>query len=359
MVHLLAVDGNSMAHRAWHAIRESDDATGAFVFGGVVALVAGIWHHGPYDAVWIAFDDEVNARKQWHPTYKADRHTDPELRERLRTLPGHLEDAGIATAVENGIEADDLLAMATTDATARGWRTDVLSGDRDLLPLVDDHVRLLRPRTTMGDLRVYDPGRVRAEYGVEPRAYRHLAALRGDPSDGLPGVDGIGEKTAARLLADHATLDELYANLCYLPAKVERALRTGRTLAMANLEVMRPLPVAVDLDRAGPLDVDRVSAVLDDHDQHRVARRLAHHVTVAALGPVPPPDEAPTPDDPFDRPAPSDDLLPEPELIDPDGGVDVGGDDQHEDELAGRTLPDPIPVPVHGDQPALFPVADS
>jgi len=360
VVHLLAVDGNSMAHRAWHAIRESEDATGAFVLGGMMTLMSSVWHHGPFDAVFVAFDDEVNARKEWHPTYKADRHTDDDLRTRLRALPDHFAAAGIATAVEPGIEADDLLAAVTVEATRRGWRTDVLSGDRDLLPLVDDHVRLLRPRATMGDLLAYDPGLVRSEYGVEPSAYRHLAALRGDPSDGLPGVDGIGAKTAARLLADHGTLDELYANLCYLSPRDERALRAGRALARANLEVMTPIEVAVDLDAVGPLDVERARAVLDGLDQERAGRRLAHHLTLASLDQVPPPDgRAPVPDDdvpwPEHEPPRSHDHDDRPANDEPasaDGDeLDLGvvGEAGHDAVDADRAVPD------RGEQPALFP----
>ncbi len=345
-MHLLAVDGNSMAHRAWHAIRDGDDAVGAFVLGGVMTLVASVWHHGPFDALFIAFDDEVNQRKATHPTYKADRHTDDDLRARLRALPGHLAAAGIATATVPGAEADDLLAAVTVDATRRGWRTDVLSGDRDLLPLVDDHVRLLRPRATMSDLVAYDPARVRAEYGVEPSAYRHLAALRGDPSDGLPGVEGIGAVTAARLLAEHHTLDELYANLCYLPPRDERALRAGRALARANLEVMTPLPVEVDLDAVAAPDLGRIRAVLDDHGQGRAARRLGHLLELARWDTAPPPDVvdqvAPAPAEVHDDvPIPTD----EPPAED---GAEV-----REDLVAA--LPEPgLRAPDLGEQPALF-----
>ncbi len=330
-MHLLAVDGNSMAHRAWHAIRDTDDAVGAFVLGGMVTLVAGVWHHGPFDAVFVALDDEVNQRKQSHPTYKADRETDPELRRRLRELPEHLAEAGIATAVVAGAEADDLLAAAAADATTRGWRTSILSGDRDLLPLVDDRVRLLRPRATMSDLVVYEPDTVRAEYGVQPRAYRHLAALRGDPSDGLPGVPGIGAKSAARLLAEHGDLDGLYANLCFLPPRDERALRQGRTVAYDNLAVMTPLAVTVDLDVVAPLDVDRTRRTLEARDQHRAGRRLAHQVELAertaALAPVPAPHWEPPPDPEPSGPAPPV-PTPEPQV--------------------------PTLVPQQGEQPPLF-----
>ncbi|MBY5163411.1 5'-3' exonuclease [Salsipaludibacter albus] len=361
-MHLLAVDGNSMAHRAWHAIRDGDDAVGAFVLGGVVTLVAGVWHHGPFDLVLVALDDEVNQRKQSHPTYKADRSTDPDLRTRLRELPGHLADAGIATATVAGAEADDLLAAAAHQATSRGWRTSILSGDRDLLPLVDDRVRLLRPRATMSDLVVYEPSTVVAEYGVEPVAYRHLAALRGDPSDGLPGVPGIGAKTAARLLAEHGDLDGLYANLCFLPPRDERALRQGRAVAYDNLAVMTPLDVTVDLDAVGPLDVDRARQALDALDQSRAGRRLAQHLDLAERNAVlppawEPPREPPPPDvlEEWDdleaaNPVATDPEAAEPEAADPDT-------DLHPDD-AIPVGPAPVDlgrlVPQHGEQPQLF-----
>jgi DNA polymerase-1 len=306
-VALLAVDGNSLAHRAWHAITGGDDEVGEFVAAGLLGLIASVWRHGPYDALLVAFDHADNHRKDRHPTYKAGRETDPDLQARLRQLADRLAEFGVATVDEPGLEADDLLAAVTRVATSRGWRTDVLSGDRDLTALVGDQVRLLRPRGSMSDLVVTSPGVVRAEYGVEARQYHDFAALRGDPSDGLPGVNGIGPKTAATLLADHGTLDELYANLCYLPTKVERALRDGREVAFLNRDLMLPMapttPIDTTLDRAAGFDLDAVVVILedlgaDDAGLARAARRLARAHELAA---IPRPDQAdvPLPDEPL------------------------------------------------------------
>lgn len=307
---LLAVDGNSLGHRAWHAIRGSEDEVGEFVAAGVLGLIASVWRHGPYDALLVAFDHEHNQRRTLHPTYKAGRETDPDLQVRLRQLAARLAQFGVATVDEAGLEADDLLAAASHGATSRGWRTDVLSGDRDLTALVDEQVRLLRPRATMSDLVVTTPGVVVASYGVEASQYHDFAALRGDPSDGLPGVSGVGPKTAATLLADHGSLDDVYANLCYLPTKVERALRDGRDVAFHNRAVMEPMepdrPIDVALDTAATFDLDAVVVILedlgaDDPGLARAARRLARAQELAAmprpdLTAVPPPD-APLPDD--------------------------------------------------------------
>lgn len=314
-VTLLAVDGNSLAHRAWHAITGSDDEVGEFVAAGLLGLIASVWHHGPYDALLVAFDHADNRRKDLHPTYKAGRETDPDLQARLRQLAVRLAEFGVATVDEPGLEADDLLAAASQVASGRGWRTDVLSGDRDLTALVDDRVRLLRPRGSMSDLVVTSPGVVRAEYGVEAAQYHDFAALRGDPSDGLPGVNGVGPKTAATLLADHGTLEDLYANLCYLPTKFERALRDGREVAFLNRELMEPMaptiPIDATLDRAAGFDLDAVVVILedlgtDDTGLARAARRLARAHELAA---IPRPDETDVP--PPDEPLPEDDFTTE------------------------------------------------
>lgn len=306
-VSLLVVDGNSLGHRAWHAISGSADEVGEFVAAGVLGLITSVWHHGPYDALLVAFDHERNHRKDLHPTYKAGRQTDPDLQLRLRQLANRLAQFGVATVDEPGLEADDLIAAAAHGATAMGWHTDVLSGDRDLTALVSDHVRLLRPRGTMSDLIVTSPGVVRAEYGVEASQYHDFAALRGDPSDGLPGVNGVGPKTATTLLVNHGTLDELYANLCYLPTKVERALRDGREVAFHNRAIMEPIsptePIEASLVAAASFNLDAIVVILedlgsDDPGLARVARRLARVGELATL-PRADHDGVPLPDEPI------------------------------------------------------------
>lgn len=301
-ITVLAVDGNSLAHRAFHAIVDTEDAVGPFVTAGVLGMLGSVWHTGPFDGVVVAFDHPTNQRKLDFPVYKADRATDPQLRAHLDVLPDHLAAAGLHVVVEHGAEADDLLAAAADACTARNWHCVVLSSDRDLTALVDDHVTLVRPRATMSDVRVYDPDTVVAEYGVRPDQYTDLAALRGDPSDGLAGVDGIGPKIAARLLRDHGTLAGIYANLCHLPPKVEAALRAGRDVAERNRLLMSPLP---------HLEVDVETAVAAGVDPARVERGLAPLGLAGAAArfrfamqrPAPPPS-APLPDEADAPPSP-------------------------------------------------------
>ncbi|MFT4838066.1 MAG: 5'-3' exonuclease, partial [Nonlabens sp.] len=156
---------------------------------------------------------------------------------------------------------------------------------------------LLRPRSTMSDLIVTDPARVRADYGIEPSQYVDFAAMRGDASDGLRGVHGIGPKIAARLLRDHGTIEELYANLHHLLPVHEAKLRAGQAEVDRNLALMTPITsvevdvmasIAVGLD-PGTLDANLVGLGLN-----RAAGQLRRAMSERQLPPMPPmPQEAP------------------------------------------------------------------
>jgi 5'-3' exonuclease len=299
VTRLLAVDGNSLGHRGFHSGRaeaERGEAPSAYVTGAVVSMLASAWQHGPYDGVVVAFDHPVNRRKLDHPEYKAHRpDSHPELPGALQELRDHLRRAGFVVAEQEGAEADDLLAAAVDACAVRGWSCDVLSSDRDLTALVGPRTRLLRPRARFADLSVEDEAVVRATYGIAPDRYVELAALRGDPSDGLAGARGIGPKTAARLIRDHGSVANLYAALHDLPPKVEASLRASRARVERNLLLMAPIPhLWIDVDAAvtGGIDLDRLSASLGELDLDRAARRFVRAVT-EPLPPRPPAPAAP------------------------------------------------------------------
>ncbi|MDX1509989.1 MAG: 5'-3' exonuclease H3TH domain-containing protein [Nitriliruptorales bacterium] len=297
MTAVLAVDGNSLAHRAFHAC-EPDERQGAFVVGAVVRMVATAWDHGPFDAVIFGFDDSDNRRKELDADYKAHRPDhDPLLDEQLAVLPEQLAACGFTVVVHPGAEADDVMAAVATDCERAGWDCAILSSDRDLLALVSDRVRLLRPQGTFANLLVYEPGDVEAEFGVAPLQYTELAALRGDPSDGLTGVHGIGPKTAARLIRRYGSAMRLYDALHLQTPKIEAALRAGRDVVERNLLLMAPLAdVTVDVEaalRAAPTP-DDVDAGLLPLDQGWAAGRFRHVVTRGPREPsAPPPEEPP------------------------------------------------------------------
>lgn len=295
MPHLLGVDGNSVVHRAYHAGKDDPDRIDAWVTGIVMRMLALAWREGPFDGVVVGFDDEDNRRKATYPEYKAQRpDKEPDLEAHLAAVPRHLEGCGFTVVVADGCEADDVMAALAAESRARGWRASVLSSDRDLLPLVCDSVTLLQPRGS--ELARCTPARVRRDHAVSPHQYREYAALRGDPSDGLPGCPGIGAKTAARLLRDYGDLATLYASLPYLHTRVERALRQGRERVERNLEVMRPLPVDLDVDavlRDG-VDCDLVDLELGSLGLAPVAGRFRGAVERPPAPPAPPPPAGPS-----------------------------------------------------------------
>ncbi len=319
---ILAVDGNSLGHRAFHSTRGDPDVGPRAMTGAVVSMLATAWIHGPYDAVVVGFDHPVNDRKREHPEYKANRDaTHPLLRDGLGLLRTDLAACGFLVVEERGAEADDLIASTADACLERGWWCDVLSSDRDLTALVTEAgVRLLRPRATFADLVVEDEATVRSTYGIDPAKYTDLAAMRGDPSDGLQGVTGIGPRIAARLLRDHGSVHGLYAALTDLPPKLEAALRAGRERVERNLVVMAPIPhLTVDVDAALQLgiDLERVTAALSAHDLEHAARRFHRAVT------DPPPPLPPAPTEEPEAPLPT-------------------------------RSPRPVQVPEEGEQAALF-----
>jgi 5'-3' exonuclease len=295
---VLAVDGNSLGHRAFHA-KHRDAPEGPFVTATVLGMLATSWAYGPYDAIVVGFDHPVNRRKLAFPEYKAHRPPNhPDLDRHLHDLRAHLTGCGLHVVEQEGIEADDVLAATADACVALGWSCDLLTSDRDLTAVVGPGVRLLRPRASMADLLVEDEAAVRATYGIEPWQYVDLAALRGDPSDGLRGAVGIGPKIAARLLRDHGSVLGIYDALHDLHPKVEAALRASREDVERNLVLMAPIPhVEVDVVGAVTVGCDPAAVVAGCADLGIpwAGARFRSAVTAPPPPPLPPP-----PDDPDD-----------------------------------------------------------
>lgn len=217
---LLAVDGNSLLHRAYHAHEGSGQRTAdgqpCWAVRGLWAqLLAAINRLDPA-AVLIGFDDaEVNDRKAGHPGYKAHRLAKhPDLRAQLRATPDHLSRAGVCVVVATGAEADDVLASAATRTRAAGWRCVLATSDRDAFALIDGGTSVLRILNGgVAASPLITPSRLGILAGVRPEQYVEYAALRGDASDNLPGVPGIGPKTAVKLLAAYPTVAAAWAEI--------------------------------------------------------------------------------------------------------------------------------------------------
>jgi 5'-3' exonuclease len=215
---LLAIDGNSLLHRAHHAMEQSAlrDSGGRPIWAlkGLISFIATAAARLTPDALVVGFDSPgVSVRKDDYAGYKAHRlEKPPDLRRQLDDAPALLADAGITVVVPHGYEADDVLATAAAAARRHSWRTAVVTSDRDLFALIDETTSVLRVLNGGIDgSPLLTPEKLTAVCGVGADRYRDYAALRGDTSDNLPGAPGIGSKTAAKLLQTFAGVDAAYA----------------------------------------------------------------------------------------------------------------------------------------------------
>jgi DNA polymerase-1 len=214
---LLAVDGDSFAHRAFHGVPRSvdrrPDGRPGNMLGGFTSMLLRLWQAERPRAVVVGWDTlgTPTYRTTLLPTYQAGREFDPELLEQLDLLPDLVASTGIVCARAPGYEADDFLAAAVASERARGGTTLVATSDRDAFQLVDEATTILQPRQGVTDMARIGPAEVRERYGVDPTQVVDFIALRGDPSDRIPGARGIGEKKAAALLAEYGSLEALLA----------------------------------------------------------------------------------------------------------------------------------------------------
>ncbi|HEY2668932.1 MAG TPA: 5'-3' exonuclease H3TH domain-containing protein [Rugosimonospora sp.] len=215
---LLVLDGNSLLHRAYHAAATGRllDRSGRPVWAlkGLVGYVARAAARLRPDAVVVGFDcPHHSARRVDYPAYKAHRPEKPaDLAEQILAAPDLLRATGIGTVVPTAYEADDVLASSAAQARRGGWRTFLMTSDRDAFALIDASTSVLRVRNGGFDEAVLvTPASLAEMYGVEPSQYRDYAALRGDPSDNLRGVPGFGSATSARLLAAFGSVDLAWA----------------------------------------------------------------------------------------------------------------------------------------------------
>ncbi|MFM8380651.1 MAG: 5'-3' exonuclease H3TH domain-containing protein, partial [Actinomycetota bacterium] len=228
---LLILDGHSLTYRAFFSlptdmVTVSGQVTNA-VYGFVSMLMTILKDRRPAGVV-VAFDrSEPTFRHEAEPSYKAQREASPEiLRQQVGIVREVLDAMGITTADVIGFEADDVIATLADRAVEKGYRVIVVTGDRDSYQLVrDPHVRVLYNKRGVTDYALYDEAGILDRTGVTPRQYPAYAALRGDPSDNLPGVPGVGEKTAAKLITAYGGIDGIYANLESQTPKLQSALR--------------------------------------------------------------------------------------------------------------------------------------
>lgn len=228
MARFLVIDGNSLLHRAYHAIQPLSTSTGLptnAVYGFTNMLLRVIAEERP-EIIIVAFDkSRITFRHDIFQEYKAHRPSMPEdLRPQLPLVKDVLAAMRIPAVEVDGYEADDLIGALVTRAGRAGHQSLILTGDKDTLQLVDPQTEVLLTRKGISDLERYDPAKLRERLGIGPEQVVDLKGLVGDPSDNIPGVPGIGPKTASRLLADHGSLEAILDNLEALPARCRKQL---------------------------------------------------------------------------------------------------------------------------------------
>ncbi len=239
---LLVVDGDSFAHRGYHGLPKSIRRSGGRGGGAIVGFTNYLLrlHEAEQPrAVLVAWDtlEASTFRHEQFPAYQSGRDFDDELLDQLDVLPQFVAALGFANAKAPGYEADDFLAAAVAEEERRGGSVIVASGDRDTFQLASECTTILYP-VRAGDMARIGPAQVRERYGVEPEQVPDFIALRGDPSDKLPGAKGIGPKGAASLLKTYGSLEAALTAGRFASQADE--LRLYRRLATMNASA--PLP---------------------------------------------------------------------------------------------------------------------
>jgi DNA polymerase-1 len=265
---LALIDGNALVHRAFHAIPPLTTPKGELVNAvyGVATMLLKVLQemHPTYAAA--AFDTPVPTfRHVEFEAYKAQRGPAPEgLHEQFGRVRELLEALGIPSYRVDGYEADDLLGTLARQAREQGVEVVIVTGDTDALQLVAPGITVLTSRKGFTDTVLYDERGVRERYGVEPAQLVDLKALKGDASDNIPGVPGVGEKTASKLVSEFGSLDGIYAGLDGLPEKQRRLLAEYKEQAYFSRrlsQIVTDVPVKLEMEKCRLGSFDRARLV--------------------------------------------------------------------------------------------------
>ncbi|HUR73170.1 MAG TPA: DNA polymerase I [Sporichthya sp.] len=268
---LLLLDGHSLAYRAFYAlpVENFSTTTGAptnAVYGFTSMLINTLRDEQPTH-VAVCFDiSRATFRMEVFPEYKANRTSSPdEFRPQVSLIREVLDALMIKVVTAEGYEADDVIATLAVQAEAQGFEVLILSGDRDAFQLVSDHVTVLYPKRGVSELSRMDPAAVEERYGLTPAQYPDFAALRGDPSDNLPSIPSVGEKTAAKWIREFGSLTDLVTRADEVKGKAGDALRAHLSSVITNSNLTQ-------LVRDVPLEVGPTDLALQNWDRDEVHR---------------------------------------------------------------------------------------
>lgn len=257
MKKLVLIDGNAILHRAFHALPPLNNKDGVptnAVYGFFSMLFKIIADLKP-EYLIVCFDKKAPTfRKQMYVGYQAKRPTmSDDLAPQIELVHKALDEAKVPHFEVDGYEADDLIGTIAKEAVDENTQVIILSGDRDLLQLVNSHVLMLAPITGISKMTLFDETKVKEKYGLNPSQFIDYKALVGDSSDNYPGVTGIGPKTASGLLQKYETFENLYAHLPELPENIALKLATdAEQAAMAKklATILTDAPIKLELEKA-------------------------------------------------------------------------------------------------------------
>jgi DNA polymerase-1 len=271
---LLLIDGHSMAYRAFYALPAENFTTASgqhtnAIYGFATMLLSLLSSEKPTH-VAVAFDvSRKTFRSEIFPEYKANRAKTPdEFRSQMSYLHELVSAFGITQFEVEGYEADDVIATITKRAEKEGAEVFICTGDRDSFQLVNDKTTVLYPKRGVSDLARMTPEAVQEKYGMSPAQYPDFAALRGDPSDNLPSIPGVGEKTAAKWVVEYGSLQDLLSNVDKVGGKVGQALRDSIDNVIRNRELTQlvaevPLDLSIDALAWSGVDEDLTNPLFD------------------------------------------------------------------------------------------------
>lgn len=283
--NLVLIDGHALAYRAYHALRPDTFSTRMgeptnAVYGFTSMLLAVLRDEQP-DYIAVTFDVGRTFRHDEYPEYKAHREEMPEeLATQLRRINQVVEAFNIPVFTADGYEADDVLGTLSRQAAQRGMQTLIVTGDTDTFQLIDDHTRVLTSRRQYSDTVIYDEAGIHERYGLKPRQIIDYKGLVGDSSDNIPGVRGVGAKTATQLLQKYGSVEAIYEHLDEVKSpRFRKALEEGRGDAFLSKHlatIVTDVPVELDLDacRVTGYDRDRVTALFRELEFRSLLERL-------------------------------------------------------------------------------------
>jgi DNA polymerase-1 len=299
---LYLIDGHALAYRTYFALtrvgsdpnrwitKSGEPTAGTYGFASVLLK---IMEQDRPDYLAVSFDVGRTFRDDLYPDYKGTREKMPDdLQVQIERIHELVAAFNIPVLTAEGYEADDVLGTVARQAAKMGVDVKIVTGDRDLLQLADKHVTINLAGQSLAEATDYGPDEVKAKYGLTPEEYIDYKALVGDKSDNIPGVAGVGEKTAAELLHKHGSLDGIYKHLDEVPARFRHKLEAGKESAYLSQKlatIVTDVPLEFDLEacKTGAYDRERVVKLFQTLEFRSLLRRLPEGALPVESAPAP------------------------------------------------------------------------